>query len=32
MQKYLKKLKSADASKLNTAIAYLTDEQRLRQV
>lgn len=32
MQKYLKKLKSSDASKLNTAIAYLTDEQRLRQV
>jgi len=32
MQKYLKKLKSSDASKLNTAIAYLTDEQRLKQV
>lgn len=32
MQKYLKKLKSSDASKLQTAIAYLTDEQRLKQV
>lgn len=32
MQQYLKKLKSSDASKLETAIAYLTDEQRLKQV
>ena len=32
MQQYLKNLKSSDASKLNTAIAYLTDEQRLKQV
>ena len=30
-QKYLKKLKSSDASKLQTAIAYLTDEQVLKQ-
>jgi hypothetical protein len=32
MQKYLKKLKSSDASKLNTAISYLTDEQKLKLV
>lgn len=32
MQKYLKNLKSSDAAKLQTAISYLTDEQRLRQV
>ena len=30
MQKYLKKLKSSDAAKLNTAIFYLTNEQQLK--
>lgn len=32
MQKYLKKLKRSDAAKLQAAISYLTDEQRLKQV